>query len=142
MDLSQAVVENWGAPAALPAIPYVSVHSSEEERAMIEEEYQKENDDWAIQEYLRPVQLQFQLTEFHNDAVHENAFQFMRNSTDLPFASDSEHFSKAYAGFYSRMEMPRGCCAFSILLSSSSADRNVSDITRMRQYNISMKIAR
>lgn len=115
-NVTNRIAVGWGPAAPLPPIPVTGVHVSAEDKRRIEESYTDAQNNHTMDEYLRPKILQFHLTQAHFDAVHDDAYERIKNNASgLPFTVGSPRFNQAYAVMYAKSDIPDACGRFSPL---------------------------
>lgn len=102
-------IDKWGPSEILP-VPPASLRE-EQSQDLANVEYEDKLQDWYQMEMIRRRHLQHKLEGEYDIYIHEEAFNVLRNATNLPFHFDSEEFSIAYVGYSLRMLIPSECCA-------------------------------
>lgn len=112
-NLSQQTITSWGPAGASFPRDVISVHTTDGDRQKITKQ---SSQDSALVDFVRTIGLQHRFAQQYADNIQELAFLEMKRATDLSFATDSDHFNKAYTAIFARLAISSECCESSLSL--------------------------
>lgn len=117
-SLTDAGDQAWTPSTPPPVTPppyhmdFFPIRTATKDQMVLLTQHLETKKNWTMKEFLEPVYAQYHFVQEYYDSVHEAAFYLMKNTTVLPYPTNSKRFNKAYTGTFTRLGIPTRCCEF------------------------------